>query len=132
MYNNPNNTFVGAFLGAPGMNFFNSLIIDNTIVINGQKVSLSDKQISELTGLNEVIVGIRPELLYVSNYDTEISIKTSLVEILGSEKLAHIEINNKHCSVRLPSNLEQTDNISLKFNKSDLQFFDINTNKVLF
>ena len=132
MYNNPNNTFVGAFLGAPGMNFFNSQIIDNAIVINGQKVSLSDKQISELTGLKEVIVGIRPELLYVSNYDTEISIKTSLVEMLGSEKLAHIEINNKHCAVRLPSNLEQTDNISLKFNKSDLQFFDINTNKVLF
>lgn len=131
MYNCPNNTFVGAFLGAPGMNFFKSEIIDNSIIINNQKIELLKEQNVKLNGAKEIIVGIRPELLYVSNYDTEIKVSTTLVEMLGSEKLAHIEINNKHCSVRLPSNLEQTDNISLKFNKSDLQFFDIKTKNVL-
>ena len=131
MYNKPNNTFVGAFLGAPGMNFFKSEITDNSIYVNNQKVELTNEQITKLNSQKEIIVGIRPELLFVQNFDTEIKIKTSLVEMLGSEKLAHIEINNAKCAVRLPANLEETENISLKFNKSDLQFFDIDTQKVL-
>lgn len=131
LYNNPVNTFVGGFLGAPGMNFFESDIKNDAIFINDKKIVLSDVQMQKLEGFSKVIVGIRPELFFVNDFDTTLDVKTSIVEMLGSEKLAYFNINNKNCAVKLPATVEKTDVISLQFKKDDLQFFDVNSQNII-
>lgn len=128
VYNNPNNKFVGGFLGAPAMNFFESKIINNSISINDKFAKLSDNQMEKLKGIENVIVGIRPEKLNLNNSNFDFSIQIEHTEMLGNNKIAYFNINGNSCSVILSAESDVKTTTTIKLSMEDLMFFDSKTN----
>ncbi|MBQ4122742.1 sn-glycerol-3-phosphate ABC transporter ATP-binding protein UgpC [bacterium] len=128
VYNNPNNKFVGGFLGAPAMNFFESKIINNSISINDKFAKLSDNQMEKLKGIENVIVGIRPEKLNLNNSNFDFSIQIEHTEMLGNNKIAYFNINGNSCSVILLAESDVKTTTTIKLSTEDLMFFDSKTN----
>lgn len=131
IYNFPANTFVGGFLGSPAMNFIPADINNGTLALNGSFFELSQQQKQLLQGKNQVIVGIRAELMDVINYNLEIKAAVEISEMLGSEKVAYFNINNTSCSAKLPSDYDLQDEITLKVNTQNILFFDKDTGKLI-
>lgn len=95
IYNYPENKFVAGFIGSPSMNFIDTQILsDKTIEIADYKI-YPDENLSRVIENNNLInkkvtVGIRPEHFYLNSGG--IKAAPELVEMLGSEKLAHFTI----------------------------------------
>lgn len=79
LFNKPNHTFVGYFIGSPGMNILPCEIDRGQPVINGNLVSTSYPVDSDLSGKLEV--GVRPE--FVQFADEGIPVAIEKVEDLG-------------------------------------------------
>jgi len=124
MYNNPINTFVGGFLGAPGMNFIKSEIKNNALLLNGQNIAIN----RPLDGLKEVVIGVRPDCLFLRDEGSQkLIVKPEITEMLGSEKISYFYINGAKCAVKLPVNTPTNGEITLKFDLDNLLFFDPKT-----
>lgn len=64
LFDNPAHTFVGYFIGSPGMNIFPGTVSGNTLRLGSVDVQLN-KGYSELTGNTEI--GIRPEFITLTS-----------------------------------------------------------------
>lgn len=106
IYNNPANTFVAGFVGSPQMNFIDGKVFDK----------------------GDCVVGIRPEKM-VTNGDIKLTVKVDITELLGSEKIAYFNIEDKKCSAKLPANFQLGETLELSINPDDLYFFDKATGK---
>ncbi len=87
LYDNPVNTFVATFIGAPAMN-----IIEATVV--GGVVKMPDLSIPVPRGASDrdrVLIGVRPESWDVASADTPgaLTVQVELVEELGFESFVY-------------------------------------------
>lgn len=107
IYNNPQNTFVGGFVGSPQMNF-----------INGSDLGLDDN----------ILYGVRPEkMLCGGNIKKTVNIE--ITELLGSEKIAYFNIGEKKCSAKLPAEFNIENTLQLSIREDDMYKFDKATGK---
>ena len=96
LYNKPNNLFVGGFIGSPKMNFINAKILNSNSksyeisFLDSIKIKL-DKNGKEFKDNEEVILGVRPEHLSVSNSNSKWEGKVFVVEKLGSGTFLYLE-----------------------------------------
>lgn len=87
IYSNPVNKFVAGFIGAPEMNF-----------IEGKALDELKKYIPALNDKKEVILGIRPEDLYLDkrkDHLVHVEAKYEMSEFLGAKNLHHFSIGGK-------------------------------------
>lgn len=111
IYNNPKNTFVAGFIGSPQMNF-----------INGRYLGLDEG----------ILYGIRPEKMVKHDGEIKLTVDVDITEMLGSEKIAYFNIDNKRCSAVLPSEYQIGKQIELSINPSDLYKFDLKTGEAIY
>lgn len=111
IYNNPTNSFVGGFIGSPGMNFFN------------------------LPGKN-LTLGIRPEnMLLHESKDLNFRACIDLIEMLGNEYLIHASTRGENSkttfSIKLfgQCNLKRNEEINVSIDFSKAHFFENDTGK---
>ena len=104
IYNNPANTFVAGFIGAPQMNF-----------IDGN-----------LLGLGDYIVGVRPEKM-ISGGEIKLTVDVDMTELLGSEKIAYFNVGDKKCSAKLDADFQLGKTLDLSINREDVYLFDKQT-----
>jgi multiple sugar transport system ATP-binding protein len=110
LYDTPVNLFVGGFIGSPSMNMLEAKLEPSNgglaAVIGSQRVALGDKTLSEHPALKQyegrsIVLGIRPEDLEDAAIATDappdrrLRGKVVLREALGSEIMAHFEIDAK-------------------------------------
>lgn len=109
IYNYPENIFVAGFIGSPQMNFINVKVIsENSLSFGDNTIYLSSELIKRNNLLGkEVIAGIRPEHLSLSECSSsnKIEITAGMVEMLGSEKIVHFELQNHDMSAKLPASV---------------------------
>jgi multiple sugar transport system ATP-binding protein len=112
IYHRPANTFVATFVGTPPMNLFPATIERQSgrtvAVIENQAMDLPNElqqAASKLTG-NQAIIGIRPEDIVFaeggqlpSGY-LPLDAMIRLVEPMGHEIIAHLDIGSSECVVR--------------------------------
>lgn len=122
IYNNPKNDFVAGFIGQ--MNFFNSQVCDNKIVIEGIEFELPKN-----FGKDELKIGIRAEKM-VSGYNI-VSTKIDIIEMTGGDRNVYFELNNSKCVAKIPLEYSYNENIELKLSVDDMYFFDPNTGENL-
>lgn len=67
-YNKPENVFVAGFIGSPSMNLIDGRIVDDGVATG--HFSLAFQLTSDLVAGDDVIVGIRPEDIYLASNDT--------------------------------------------------------------
>jgi multiple sugar transport system ATP-binding protein len=132
IYNNPANIFVAGFIGSPQMNFFEGNIETetNNFSLKGDDLILNfndEHARINLLNDNEIILGIRPENLALSdNSENNLCFDAEIVNIenVGHEAIAYFEKAGKLHSLRTNS----FDNIST--GKARIKILDIK--KIIF
>ncbi len=95
LYEHPRNTFVGFFIGNPGMNFMNCELVENGLGCSDIFYPLSTKEIETIRGYgNKFILGIRPEYVKVSKEQGLFKAKCVVREDLGAAVLLHLETSS--------------------------------------
>jgi sn-glycerol 3-phosphate transport system ATP-binding protein len=84
LYSNPATLFVASFIGAPQINLL-PVRFENGVLVNGD---LRLSGFSDLPGGTDLMLGIRPDMLYLSD-EGQITINVDLVEQHGGENLIY-------------------------------------------
>ena len=132
LYNNPNNLFVGGFIGSPKMNFISTKITsksgDKTEVdlMGSAKISIPKTSASASEG-DSVELGIRPEHLTVNQSgDASWESKVFVVEKLGSGTFLYLEKEGEPLVVETDgdSNIKVGDTVKVGFDAARCHLFD--------
>ncbi|WP_018601947.1 ABC transporter ATP-binding protein [Mycobacterium sp. 155] len=115
LYDKPVNEFVAGFIGSPAMNLVKlPVVADGVRVGENSTLELEREQLTQLNGLSEVTIGIRPEQLEI--VDTGgVEVVVDLVEDLGSEAYVYTHAGSgsgvelvARCNPRTAPKLAQT------------------------
>ena len=135
IYHEPANVFVAGFVGSPQMNFMRAKIVsegtDLFAVGNGLKIPLSKDP-----GVSELIVGIRPEHVYLEKTGNVIELDASIyfVEKLMSETILHTNLEEGSTFVvKIPGDVNFSENqrVKLYLDVDRIHFFDAKTERRL-
>ncbi len=147
LYDRPLNMFVAGFIGSPQMNFFNVLVeksgSDVYLTFGKNKIKLPEAKARKLEGSDyfgkEVIMGIRPESMHDEDTflqafpDSIVESKIEVVEMLGSETLLHMFIEDVGCTARVNprTKTRSGDIIKIALDTNRLHLFDKETEKTI-
>lgn len=137
VYDNPNNVFVGGFIGSPSMNFFQGTLSNGYFHIDEKtKVKVPEEKIADLVdqGFNnkELILGIRPEDIHddleflKASPETKLNITIEVAELMGSETYLYSSINDQSFVARVDAQASAASGQSkeLAFDMTKAHFFD--------
>ena len=104
LFEKPAHTFVGHFIGSPGMNFLQSDVQAESLVIGDLRVDLSPPQANTLQGLSQVKLGIRPEYVRVQEQASANTLPAQVerVQDLGTSVLMTVNCLGQLVRARLP------------------------------
>ena len=141
LYDHPGNTFVAGFIGSPPMNMFYGNLTkkgDYTIIDTESFKFKLPPQIKEIVGVSnfsEVVLGIRPEHVMLSNKSGEnvFQAKVIHVELLGRELNVHLMIGNKEIVMvtKPETELKVGDEVKITFDENKVYLFDKKTGKLI-
>lgn len=105
LFERPAHTFVGYFIGSPGMNLLPCAVEDAAVVVEGQRLPL-DPQLSARAKQagGELLLGIRPEFIRRAAPETPgaIRVEVTAVERLGSYTLVTARLGQRTLKAKLP------------------------------
>jgi len=131
IYNRPKNIFVASFVGSPAMNFFDTVIDKNRlIIIKGRfEFQLGKEIMDKLKGFQgKVRIGVRPEDVIISTSKKENYQKGMIygLENMGMEKVVTVQVEDYLfkiiCSADFESSINA--NIYIGFNQNKIHFFN--------
>ncbi len=144
IYDNPNNMFVGGFIGTPAMNFLPGVVKDDGVFYcETLKLKVDEKHIKILKDNNflnkEVVLGFRPEDVHdekrlLEQYsDAKETFIVDVAELLGAETNIHITVgeHNIIAKVNARADLGIGDKVDLAINMSKSHFFNPETEERL-
>ena len=145
IYDNPNNIFVGGFIGTPPMNFIEGIVTeDGYFQVGDHKLGVSKLKIPEnkfkLLDSRDyiekpIVMGIRPEdihdtpELFAKYKDSKVTLKVDVSELLGAETNIYAYMNGQRLVAKVEAriDLHMNDDVELAFNMEKCHFFDIET-----
>ncbi|NLZ61307.1 MAG: sn-glycerol-3-phosphate ABC transporter ATP-binding protein UgpC [Acholeplasmataceae bacterium] len=140
IYDNPNNMFVGGFIGTPAMNFLKGEVKkDGFFYVEALKLKVPEEKFELIKTKNlietPIILSIRPEDLHddsasLTKYaDSKASLTVDVAELLGAETNIHISIGDASIIAKVDarSDLHIGDKLELAFNMDKCHFFDPKT-----
>lgn len=105
LFENPAHTFVGYFIGSPGMNFLPADYQNGRLSIAGQTVAVPSTVLDKLHNgqFSELKAGIRPEFVTVTAQATATSFRCDVhrVEDLGTYKIVSLMLADQPIKARL-------------------------------
>jgi glycerol transport system ATP-binding protein len=104
LFYRPEHTFVGYFIGSPGMNFMPAAVKGNRADIAGFEVRLGAIY-RDLSADQSVQVGVRPEFVSVTS-GPGLPAQVRRVLDLGRKRLAHVMLGNHPLVVGIPREME--------------------------
>ncbi|MDO6590030.1 ABC transporter ATP-binding protein [Loktanella sp. D2R18] len=91
LFERPAHTFVGYFIGSPGMNLFDATINGATATIANTPVDLGTGYASA----GRLQIGVRPEFIQLSTDGTGIPAQIKRVEDVGRHKIVRLDVNGQ-------------------------------------
>ncbi|WP_252501616.1 ABC transporter ATP-binding protein [Sporosarcina sp. Marseille-Q4943] len=141
VYDNPENTFVGGFIGSPSMNFFNGKIEGDQFVTETVRINVPEDKMAYLreqgyTG-KELTMGIRPEHIHLQTDEKEagganpILSKIIVSELTGADTLLYSMLGTQELIAEVESrtNVSPGEDVYLTFDMNCAHFFDQNTGR---
>jgi len=136
IYDNPNNIFVGGFIGTPPMNFISGKVEDGRFVATGMNVELPAERMKFVKQFGfenkPVILGIRPE--HIHDTDKEklafanamVKLDVDVAELLGAETNIYANVGEAAivAKVSARTDINIGDKIELAFDMNTVHFFD--------
>ncbi|MFI8624636.1 ABC transporter ATP-binding protein [Bacillus altitudinis] len=139
VYENPENVFVGGFIGSPAMNFFTGKLSDGAIAIGNTHIRVPEGKMKVLRSQGyigkDVILGIRPEdfhdepVFIEASEGTKIEANVEVAELMGAETMLYSSLAGQTFIARVDSRTDiqagQTIPLAIDMNKA--HFFDTET-----
>ncbi|MCP3982740.1 MAG: ABC transporter ATP-binding protein [bacterium] len=103
LFEYPQHTFVGHFIGSPGMNFLPCRLAGHELVVEGHRVPIDRAAFGD-SGEAELELGIRPEFLELTSDRAEGSVPARIrsVTALGDHHLVTVACGERPLQVRVP------------------------------
>ena len=148
LYEKPVNMFVAGFIGSPQMNFVDTRVEksgnDVLLRVGRWTVKLPEEKGKMLLDYGyldkEVVMGVRPEhvhdeAIYLDTFkDSQVELKIDVVELLGSESLLYMMLENTLFIARVKprSNVYVGDIMRFAIDPNKVHVFDKETENVIF
>lgn len=140
VYDNPENVFVGGFIGSPAMNFFKAKIEGEYVVLDEKvrlKIPGGKLKLLKDNGYvgKEVIFGIRPEDIhdepvFIESFpDDVIEVNIEVAELTGAELMLYSSLAGHDFVARIDARnqLKAGDKVKLGLDLNKAHFFDTET-----
>ncbi|MFN2361021.1 MAG: ABC transporter ATP-binding protein [Marinobacter sp.] len=106
LFERPAHTFVGYFIGSPGMNFFEPRLTDDGLIFNGKHIPVSESVLEKVrrSGSDNIKLGIRPEFVTLGR-DTgeqQYDVTVTDIEDLGTYRMVDVEFGPVTVKIRIP------------------------------
>ncbi|KIL09905.1 sn-glycerol-3-phosphate ABC transporter ATP-binding protein UgpC [Bacillus safensis] len=136
VYENPENVFVGGFIGSPAMNFFTGKLSDGAIAVGKTHIRVPEGKMKVLRSQGyigkDVILGIRPEdfhdepVFIEASEGTKINANVEVAELMGAETMLYSSIDDQSFIARVDSrtDVQAGQSIPLAINMNKAHFFD--------
>ncbi len=135
VYEDPDNIFVGGFIGSPAMNFVDVTYSKGKIVFDDKlslKVSKDDQKRLEAYEGKQIVLGARPEQIYLAddvnntNPSTKMNVACDFYELLGHELIIYFTVGEKRMALKTSSkkSVKEGDKLQVTFDLNNLYFFD--------
>jgi len=140
IYDNPNNVFVGGFIGTPPMNFIEGKVDkEGMFKAEGIAVKISDFHYDLLKEKNylgkNIILGVRPEDIHDDDKSKEIykdalvKFTVDVAELLGSETSVFAKVGKHDVTAMIDAraDIQIGDILEMALNMEKVHFFDVET-----
>lgn len=140
VYDNPENVFVGGFIGSPAMNFFKAKIEGEYVVLDEKarlKIPGGKLKLLKDNGYvgKEVIFGIRPEDIhdepvFIESFpDNVIEVNIEVAELTGAELMLYSSLAGHDFVARIDARnqIKAGDKVKLGLDLNKAHFFDTET-----
>ncbi|MDQ0298779.1 multiple sugar transport system ATP-binding protein [Salibacterium salarium] len=140
VYDNPENIFVGGFIGSPSMNFLEGKIEGNYFKIGDVSIGIPEGKMKILreqgyADNKDLLLGVRPEdihdepLFLESSPESKVSMPIEVAEMNGAETILYSVINGQQIIARVDSRseVEADTTVDMAFDMNKIHFFDPET-----
>ena len=103
LFERPEHTFVGYFIGSPGMNFLSGRLAGRTMSTEGHALDL-DHAYPSLPQDRAVKLGIRPDYVILTAANG-LPVKVRRIDDLGRKRLAHVDLGSQPLVVTVPNGM---------------------------
>ncbi|WP_296765362.1 ABC transporter ATP-binding protein [Sediminimonas sp.] len=103
LFERPAHTFVGYFIGSPGMNLLDATVKDDTAHIDGAEIALG-RGYGQPTG--RVQIGVRPEFTRLGTGNDGLRVKVARVEDVGRHKIVRMDFFGNEINAIVPEGTE--------------------------
>lgn len=124
LFEKPEHTFVGYFIGSPGMNIFPAAVQGRRAHISGHPIALT-RNYEKLPSGAKIEIGVRPEFVRVTSpMPTLLSARVERIDDLGRNRFAQVRVGEQRLAAHIPSgtSLAGTD-VGLAFDPSHVHVY---------
>ncbi len=124
LFDKPAHTFVGYFIGSPGMNILPAAVDGREARLNGHPIALNHRYAS-LPANARIEVGVRPEFVDVAQPRPDLlSARLERIDDLGRVRFARVRIGDLKLSARVPNGFSvQGDSVGLIFDPARVHVY---------
>ncbi|HET7314845.1 ABC transporter ATP-binding protein [Salinisphaera sp.] len=113
LFERPEHTFVGYFIGSPGMNFLPCSIANGAAVVGSTHIPLTDAQAGAAakhgSGNDQFKLGIRPEFVTRAAGDNGLKVSVTHVADMGEFRLVTAKLEGHEIKIKLPVEAGEVD-----------------------
>jgi glycerol transport system ATP-binding protein len=124
LFDKPAHTFVGYFIGSPGMNIISAVVRGREARIDGHTLTLA-RSYDALPAGTKIEIGVRPEFVDVAAPAPGLlSASIERVDDLGRIRFARVKVGDVKFSARMPAGFSPSgDVVGLKFDPSHVHVY---------
>ena len=104
LFERPAHTFVGHFIGSPGMNLLPAEVAGRQAVVGGHALTLA-RGYPHLNGGSRVEIGVRPEFATLAPAGAGLPVRVRRIDDLGRVRIAKVELAGLPLAATVPETL---------------------------
>lgn len=120
LFDAPQHTFVGKFIGSPGMNVLPCKLAGKEAVVDGRHIELA-REYPTLSGVIEL--GIRPEFVRLVNAGEGLPVHIVSVEDVGRHRIVRAQLNNHPLDIILPEHQSVPSEPRVEFERDRINIY---------
>ena len=123
LFERPAHTFVGHFIGSPGMNILPCKVEGATAFLGGEALSLQ-RRYRTLSHSERLELGIRPEFVQLQPKGIGLPVHIKRIDDIGRTRIARVEMDGRMMAASVPEDLSVSgDEASLHFDARHIHIY---------